>query len=82
MEKDVLTKLKMNSREEAVKFLKSLITETPQPVLLRSWRAEMFLLVQCCACWMDGILEYKQREQVGMLTWGRWIIWGHSQHKI
>ena len=30
MEKDVLTKLKMNSREEAVKFLKSLITETPQ----------------------------------------------------
>ena len=31
MEKDVLTKLKMNSREEAVKFLKSLITETPQP---------------------------------------------------
>jgi len=30
MEQDVLEKLKMNNRDEAVKFLKSLITETPQ----------------------------------------------------
>lgn len=34
MEKDILTKLKMDSREEAVKFLKSLWFETPQPCLL------------------------------------------------
>ncbi len=31
MEKDILTKLKMDSRDEAVKFLKSLWNETPQP---------------------------------------------------
>ena len=31
MEKDILTKLKMISRDEAVKFLKSLWSETPQP---------------------------------------------------
>ena len=31
MEKDVLAKLKMNSREGVVKFLKSLWAETPQP---------------------------------------------------
>lgn len=31
MEKDVLEKYKMNSRDEAVKFLKSLWLETPQP---------------------------------------------------
>lgn len=30
MEKDILTKLKMDSREEAVKFLKDLWNETPQ----------------------------------------------------
>ena len=30
MEEDILTKYKMNSREETVKFLKSLWTETPQ----------------------------------------------------
>ncbi len=30
MEKDVLIKLKMNSRDEVVKFLKSLWNETPQ----------------------------------------------------
>lgn len=31
MEKDVLEKYKMNSREEAVTFLKSLWNEAPQP---------------------------------------------------
>lgn len=31
MEKDILNKLKMNSREEAVQFLKSLWREVPQP---------------------------------------------------
>ena len=31
MEKDVLEKYKMNSRAEAVAFLKSLWNETPQP---------------------------------------------------
>lgn len=31
MEKDVLRTLKMESRDEAVKFLKSLWNETPQP---------------------------------------------------
>ena len=30
MDKDLLNKLKMNSRDEAVSFLKSLWTETPQ----------------------------------------------------
>ena len=31
MEKDILNKLKMDSREEAVSFLKSLWSEKPQP---------------------------------------------------
>ena len=31
MEKDILFKYKMHNREEAVKFLKSLWTETPLP---------------------------------------------------
>lgn len=31
MEKDILTKYKMNSRDEVVKFLKNLWNETPQP---------------------------------------------------
>ena len=31
MEKDILGKLKMNSRDEAVSFLKSLWNEEPQP---------------------------------------------------
>lgn len=31
MEKDILNKLKMNSREEVVNFLKSLWNENPQP---------------------------------------------------
>lgn len=31
MEKDVLTKFKMDSRDDAVKFLKSLWCEMPQP---------------------------------------------------
>ena len=31
MEKDVLIRLKMDSRDEVVKFLKSLWCETPQP---------------------------------------------------
>ena len=31
MEKDILAKYKMNSRDETVKFLKSLWLETPQP---------------------------------------------------
>lgn len=31
MEKDILIKFKMESRDEAVKFLKSLWNETPQP---------------------------------------------------
>ena len=31
MEKDVLRKLKMDNRDEAVAFLKSLWSETPQP---------------------------------------------------
>ena len=31
MEKEILQKLKMSSRDEAVKFLKSLWSETPQP---------------------------------------------------
>jgi len=34
MEKDVLEKYKMNSRAEAVAFLKSLWNETPQPCTL------------------------------------------------
>lgn len=31
MEKDILNKLKMNSRDEVVRFLKSLWSENPQP---------------------------------------------------
>ena len=31
MEKDILIRLKMNCRDEVVKFLKSLWCETPQP---------------------------------------------------
>ena len=31
MEKDILTKFEMNSRDETVNFLKSLWNETPQP---------------------------------------------------
>lgn len=31
MEKDILKKLKMSHRDEAIKFLKSLWNETPQP---------------------------------------------------
>ena len=31
MEKDILNKIKMESRDEAVSFLKSLWTETPKP---------------------------------------------------
>lgn len=31
MEKDILKKLKMNSRDEAMRFLKRLWNETPQP---------------------------------------------------
>jgi len=42
MEKDILAKYKMNNREEAVKFLKSLITETPQPCPLCSGKLEYF----------------------------------------
>ena len=34
MEKDVLIKLKMDSRDEVVRFLKSLWSEQPQPCLL------------------------------------------------
>lgn len=32
MEKEILTELKMDSREEAVRFLKSLWNGTPQPL--------------------------------------------------
>lgn len=31
MEKDILGKFRMNNRDEAIKFLKSLWCETPQP---------------------------------------------------
>ena len=40
MEKDILNKLKMNSREEAVIFLKSLWSELPQPCPLCGGRLD------------------------------------------
>ena len=42
MEKDILAKFKMNSREEAVKFLKSMWTEVPQPCPLCSGKLDYF----------------------------------------
>lgn len=42
MEKEILAKYKMNTRDEAVKFLKSLWNETPQPCPLCSGRIDYF----------------------------------------
>ena len=42
MEKEILAKYKMNTRDEAVKFLKSLWTEKPQPCPLCSGRIDYF----------------------------------------
>ena len=40
MEKEILTELKMDSREEAVRFLKSLWNGTPQPCQLCGGRLD------------------------------------------
>jgi len=42
VEKDILIKYKMNNRDEAVNFLKSLITETPQPCPLCAGKLNYF----------------------------------------
>lgn len=42
MEKDILTKYKMNTRDEAVKFLKSLWAETPQLCPLCNGKLDYF----------------------------------------
>lgn len=42
MEKEILIKLKMNSRDEAVKFLKSLWGEVPRPCPLCGGKIDYF----------------------------------------
>ena len=42
MEKDVLRKLKMDSRDDAVSFLKSLWLETPQPCPMCGGKLDFF----------------------------------------
>ena len=46
MEEDILARYKMNTRDEAVKFLKSLITETPQDCPLCGSKLD-YLLYGC-----------------------------------
>lgn len=41
MEKGILIKLKMNNRDEAVKFLKSLWSEVPQPCPLYNGKSDI-----------------------------------------
>ena len=48
MEKDVLEKYKMNSRAEAVAFLKSLWNEAPQPCPLCNGKLDF--LHKCTGC--------------------------------
>ena len=58
MEKDILIKLKMDNREEAVKFLKSLWSEKPQPRPLCDGKLDFFHVlgrahkIMICRCFI------------------------------